>query len=235
MEWHIAYSKIKPYLVRINTENGFGTGFLFAFNKDHSLAAIATAAHIVEHSNNWRKPLKIGHYDSRKIEFYNEDNRVIWLDINRDAATILVVASSLPFPSATLPMMDHTKYKSIGVEMGWVGFPSLVPDELCFFSGKISCWLDDEECYLIDGVAINGVSGGPVFDQLEDSTPEVVGVVSAYVPNRLQVDTLPGLLRAQDIAPFYKHIQNLKSLDEAKEKEIETQKEIDREEQQDSE
>lgn len=76
-------------------------------------------------------------------------------------------------------------------------------------------------------MAINGVSGGPVFDELDDSSPEIIGVVSAYVPNRLQVDTLPGLLRAQDVTPFYKHIEDLKNLDEAKEKEAETQKEID--------
>lgn len=227
MAWHIAYDKIQPYLVKIDTENGFGTGFLFAFNKAHSLAAIATAAHVVKHSNSWRKPIKIGHYVSREIEFYEENNRAIWIDSRRDAATILVAADSLSFPSSTLPMMDHTKYRNIGLEMGWVGFPSLAPDKLCFFSGKISCWLNDDECYLIDGVAINGVSGGPVFSPLDDSTPEIVGIVTAYIPNVRHADTLPGLLRAQDVTPIYKHIEHIKSLDEAKEKQLDTQKKIE--------
>jgi hypothetical protein len=98
---------------------------------------------------------------------------------------------------------------------------------LCFFSGKISSFLQDEECYLIDGVAINGVSGGAVFSKLADSTPEIIGVVSAYLPSRRPTDTLPGLLRAQDVTSFYEHIQRIQSFDEAKEKEQDTQKKLE--------
>ena len=227
MAWHIAYDKVKPYLIRISTEDGFGTGFLFAYNKDHSIAVIATAAHVVHHASNWRKPLNLGHFESREITFYDHSERVIWQDLDRDAAAILVNSESMPLPSATLPLMDATQYKRIGVELGWVGFPALVPHELCFFSGKISTFLEDEDCYLIDGVAINGVSGGPVFGPLKDSTPEIVGVVTAYMPSRRAAETLPGLLRAQGVTPFHEYIQNIKSLDEAREKEKETQEALE--------
>ena len=44
-----------------------------------------------------------------------------------------------------------------------IGFPTIEPYKLCFFSGSISAGRDDDSAYLIDGVAINGVSGGPVF------------------------------------------------------------------------
>lgn len=229
MSWHEAYDKIKPFLIRIDSEHGFGTGFLLAYNQDHSVAAIATAAHIIEHVSEWRKPLKLGHYETREYSFYTDQDRVIWTDPKRDGATILVSSNSLSLPSTPLALMDATKYKRIGVEVGWVGFPAIVPHELCFFSGKISSFIEDEECYLIDGVAINGVSGGPVFDVLADSTPEIIGIVSAYLPSRRPTDTLPGLLRAQDVTPFHEHIQGIKSLDEAKEKEQETQKELKRE------
>jgi hypothetical protein len=43
----------------------------------------------------------------------------------------------------------------------------------------------------VDGVATNGVSGGPAFD------PQglVVGFVTSYMPNRVRADTtLPGLM-----------------------------------------
>ena len=44
--------------------------------------------------------------------------------------------------------------------------------------------------YLVDGVAINGVSGGPVFDD----RCHLIGVVFAYIPNQLGENTLlPGL------------------------------------------
>ena len=193
MPWHVAYERIKPYLFRIHTEGGFGTGFLFAFNKDHSLAAIATAAHVIEHEHSWSKPIKIGHYETRDIVLFSTQERVIWLDLKRDAATILIRSDKFNLPPSALPIMDPTKYKKVGVEVGWVGFPGICAHELRFFPGKISTFLLAENCYLIDGVAINGVSGGPVFDELKDSTPEIVGVVSAYMPNRATQEPSPGL------------------------------------------
>jgi len=229
MEWHVAYDRVKPYLFKIITEDGFGTGFLFAYNQDHSVAALATAAHVVEHDHAWSKPIRLGHYESRDIELFSADDRVIWVDSDRDAATILIPrVDRFNLPPSVLPIMDATRYKKIGVEVGWVGFPAICPHELCFFSGKISTFLPGLNCYLIDGVAINGVSGGPVFDTLADSTPEIVGVVSAYMPNRRIQETSPGLLKAQDVTSYHEHIQRIRSFDEAKAKEKEAQKEMDK-------
>jgi hypothetical protein len=47
--------------------------------------------------------------------------------------------------------------------------------------------------YLIDGVAINGVGGGPVFAALKNDQPQLLGTISAYMPNRMRGDALPGL------------------------------------------
>jgi hypothetical protein len=228
MAWYSAYDKIKPYLFRISTEMGFGTGFLFAFNKDHSIAAIATAAHVIAHDHSWSKPIKIGHYETRSVVLFKEQERVTWVDNERDSATMLVFTDRFSLPATPLPIMSPEKYKKIGVEVGWVGFPAICPLELCFFSGKISCFLGDENSYLIDGVAINGVSGGPVFGELADSTPEIIGIVSAYMPNRRAADTSPGLLKAQDLTSYQEHIQRIQSFDEAKAKEIETQQEMNK-------
>ena len=224
MAWHDTYDRIKPFLVRISSEGFLGTGFLLAYNQDHSVAAIATAAHVVEHANDWRKPLKIWHCETNEFSFYEEQDRFIWINTQRDSAAILISSNSLTLPSSALPLMDASKYKKIGVEVGWTGFPALVPHELCFFSGKISSFLIHEECYLIDGVAINGASGGPVFDSLNNSSPEIVGVVSAYISSHRPGETLPGLLRAQDVTTFHEHIQMIKSIDEAREKEREQEK-----------
>lgn len=228
MTWHIAYDKIRPYLFRIDTENGFGTGFLYAYNKDHSIAAVATAAHVVEQENSWSKPIKLWHYESNSVLLFTPENRAIWVDQARDAATVIVSADAFKLPPSVLPQIDPESFKKIGVEVGWVGFPGICANELCFFSGKISTFLINENCYLVDGVAINGVSGGPVFTKLKDSTPEIIGVVSAYLPNRRMQDTLPGLLRAQDITPFHEHIQGIKNIDDAKAKEKEGQQEIEK-------
>jgi hypothetical protein len=66
-----------------------------------------------------------------------------------------------------------------------------------------------------------GVSGGPVFASYDDTIPEIIGTVSAYLPNR--AGGTPGLLRAQDISAFHDDLQAIHSFDEAKEKEKEAQ------------
>jgi Trypsin-like peptidase domain len=227
MAWHQVYDKIKPSIVKILTEDGFGTGFLFGYNKDHSIAAIATAAHVISDAFDWRQPIKISHYESKEIAFLEHHERVIWLDRTRDAATVLITSKSLPLPATPLPLIDATKFKKMGIEVGWTGFPGLAPEHLCFFSGRISFFVQELDSYLIDGVAINGVSGGPVFDESKDSIPQIIGVVSAYMANRRASETLPGLLQAQDLTSFHQDLKKIRSLDEAKEKEQETQKQVD--------
>jgi hypothetical protein len=46
--------------------------------------------------------------------------------------------------------------------------------------------------------------------------------------NRRPGESLPGLLQAQDLTSFHDHIQKIKSMDDAKEKEHEAQKQIDK-------
>jgi hypothetical protein len=229
MAWYLAYEKIRPYVVRVETIDGFGTGFLFAYNKDHSVAALATASHVIETAADWRQPIKVWHPESKKTLYLEVDDRAIWLDRRHDAASLLVGGGALKFPAAVLPLLQADKVKKIGVEVGWVGFPRLAPKKICFFSGTVSVHLAEEDSYLIDGVAINGVSGGPVFSELKDATPELIGVVSSYMANRRSGESLPGLLQAQDLTAFHDHIQKLKSLDEAKEKEKEHEAQKQRE------
>jgi hypothetical protein len=70
--------------------------------------------------------------------------------------------------------------------------------------------------HLGDGVAINGVSGGPAFAMTDgDVDVQMVGVVSAYVPNRLTGETLPGLAVVTDCAEFHDMVAGFKSLEEA--------------------
>lgn len=108
----------------------------------------------------------------------------------------------------------------MGVEVAWLDYPSVAPQSLCFFSGNISApqFAENTTNYFIDGVAINGVSGGPVFLLDDDSNePLIIGAISAYVPNVATGKTLPGLAFAQGLAYFHDTIARIKSLDEARE------------------
>jgi len=74
---------------------------------------------------------------------------------------ILLPVGKLKLPEDLVPLRPIQNALPIGVEVGWLGYPAIGPWTLCFFRGNVSA--RQEASYLIDGVAINGVSGGPVF------------------------------------------------------------------------
>ena len=113
MAWHIAYEKVRPYVVRIETMEGFGTGFLFAYNKTHTIAAIATASHVIASAVDWKQPLKIWHPESNKIAYSEDDDRASWLDRKHDAATILVPSRLFKFPADVLPLVPEGRVRRL--------------------------------------------------------------------------------------------------------------------------
>lgn len=215
--WHQAFAAAEQYIVKIITPQGSGTGFLIASTDKQELQGIATAAHVIDFAHYWEQPIRIQHVSSGKVIFVKNDDRFIDIVSNRDAATI-VIKGELPFPKTTLPLIPEGKRLKVGVEIGWMGFPAMAPENLCFFSGRVSSWVEDAGFYFVDGVAINGVSGGPAFS-IKGEHIQLIGLVSAYVPNRATGIVLPGLCVVRDVIPLYEAIKNLKSFEEAKSKE----------------
>jgi hypothetical protein len=215
MGWAKDFEAVRPYIVRLETPQGFGTGFLFAYNSNKDFAAIATAAHVVEYADDWKLPVKVRHHESGREVFLVDDGRLVELDRRRDSASIVMPNPGF-FPDQVLPMIDSTKFHRVGRDVAWAGYPAIADPHLCLFTGTIAAFISEDDSYLIDGVAINGVSGGPVFVAEKNEPPEVIGSVSAYISNRQRGDTLPGLLRAQDVTPFYKTIRTFRSIDEAR-------------------
>jgi len=220
MNWEACVEKVGPYVVKIDTPTGSGSGFLFAFNEGKILCGIATALHVVDDTETWQQPLKINSYLFHKTAFLREPNRSILKDQETDSAVILFERSQLDLPEDLIPLRPIESPISIGAEVGWLGFPAIAPYTLCFFSGSVSARQDSKR-YLIDGVAINGVSGGPVFLWDDAGQVQFVGVVSAYRANRAAGEALPGLLVAQDVSHFHSVLAHLKTLDEAKKKSTE--------------
>ena len=219
MEWDQIANKVAPYVVKIETPTGSGTGFLCFYNDDKNLCGIATALHVISHSDEWQQPIRINHIHSGKQVLLVESDRFIYPNWETDSAIIIFHVPDFPFPSALIPLLPIEHPISIGNEVGWFGFPGIEPYTLCFFSGNISAYRQDRKAYLIDGVAIGGVSGGPVVYSTETAGVQIVGIISAYRPNRLGPDALPGLSIAQDVSYFHNVIQHEKSIDEAKKKE----------------
>jgi len=224
MGWADNFKAIRPYIMSIETPSGYGTAFLFTYNTRKTIAGFATAAHVVDHAHEWKEPIKLINPLTKKELFIKEEDRIILIDREHDSASILISNDKLDVPQDALPLIDPKKTLAIGAEVGWVGFPSIASPNLCLFTGRISVHLKDYDSYLIDGVAINGVSGGPVFYSSNNNQLRIIGTVSSYMPNRIYGDTLPGLLRVQDVTPFHDTINTLKSLDEARKKQAEQDK-----------
>lgn len=205
-----------PHLVRIETPNGHGSGFLLMYNETKFLCGVATAAHVINYIEDWQQPLKINHIQSGAITLLNHTDRIIYRDLKTDSAVILFPAANLKLPEVPIPLLPSDLELVVGAEVGWFGFPAIAADTPCFFSGCISARLAQHNSYLIDGVAINGVSGGPVLHVSEDGSKVwVVGIVSAYQANRATGETLPGLSVSQDVSHFHSVVAHVHNLDEA--------------------
>lgn len=215
MDWDKVTSKVEPYIVKIDTPTGSGTGFLCVYNQEKTLCGLATALHVVNHANQWLQPIRLTQFPDINVRLLEEKDRMIFTNWENDSAVILFPKADLPFPEDLIPLFPANNTINIGIEVGWLGFPAIEPYTLCFFSGNISARREDRKAYLIDGVAINGVSGGPVLYPTKAEGVQIVGIVSAYRANRLGAESLPGLSIAQDVSHFHDVIQHIKSIDEA--------------------
>lgn len=220
-EWYECVDNIRPYVAKIFTPKGSGTGFLLANSPSGGICGVGTAAHVVSHSHWWEFPIHIQHFETGETKILREKDRAMFIDLERDTAVIMFMKEDLPFPDDVLPITPEDSFLRIGNEIGWVGFPALSPDSLCFFSGRVSSYKDTRDYYLVDGVAINGVSGGPAFSPEPDNSVRIIGVISAYIPNRATSEALPGLLKVAGVRRYHEVIQSIESLDDAKEREEE--------------
>lgn len=218
MEWHNAVQALAPYVVRIATPIGSGTGWLVSRSTTTSLCGIATAAHVINHAHYWEEPIRLTQAKSGESVLLHESERSILLDPSLDSAAIVFSQSELSFPDATPSLINKDKFVKPGVEVGWLGFPAIPHANICFFSGRISSYLEESSAYLVDGVAINGVSGGPAF-RLKKDSPIVMGIVSAYMPNRATGEVLPGVAVIMEATHFHDLAERFRSLDEAKSEE----------------
>lgn len=218
LTWQKAVELIRPHVVRISTPSGSGTGFLLyrPAPTPAPLCGIATAAHVIDQAHYWEQPIRIEHFASGKSMVIRPSERAIFLDENKDTSVILFAAKDLPLPDNPPTLAPANGSLKVGIEVGWLGFPAVSSRNLCFFSGRISCFMKDEHRYLVDGVAINGVSGGPTFFISAKDKETVIGVVSAYIPNRATGNTLPGLSVVTDVSHFQDVLKHFKSLEEAK-------------------
>ncbi len=134
MNWDEVVERVAPCIVKIETPAGHGTGFLVFYNESRNLCGIATAHHVVSHADQWQQPIRINHISSGTTSFLKEGDRVIWGDENKDSAVIITSAGELQFPQDPIPLLPMDRRLPIGIEVAWLGYPSIAQYTLCFFA-----------------------------------------------------------------------------------------------------
>jgi hypothetical protein len=223
--WQAIVKVLEPYVVRLSTPGGWGTGFLLGRSQDATLLGIATAAHVVQHAHMWENPIRVDRVSNGETRLLRQQDRAISVDAAHDTAVIVTTNSGLTLPTAALSLAPKGKHLNVGNELGWLGFPAIPSASLCFFSGRISAWVETLEGYLVDGNAINGVSGGPAFAAVGEEI-HLIGIVCAYVPNRATGETLPGLAIVRSVEQLHKAVAQLTSFAQAKSEETPPTQEI---------
>lgn len=200
--WKELVQKIRPFVFRLETPNGHGTAFFLTHTGNGSVG-IATAYHVIDEAYQWDGPFRLRHHDTGDCNLYMPADRDVKVFPEHDLAFIEIDPRGFKLPGGPLGLGGSSSPLAAGVEIGWCGFPSVASNELCFFHGHISARLEGEKSYLVDGVAINGVSGGPAFVRSGSSYDvDVYGVVTAYLPNRSTGTTLPGVCWVQDVSSY---------------------------------
>ena len=218
--WNKTIDPVLPYVYKIKTPNGSGTGFQIFYSQKLNLTVIATALHVINHENEWEEPIKLIHHQSNTNILLKNTDRKIEIYPEKDLALIYFSKKDSKIPTTNPKVVSENTCYKVGVEIGWCGYPSISNDQLCFFEGFISCILNKERSYLVDGIAINGVSGGPAFIKLANNTPVFIGIISAYIPNRSTGETLPGLSVVRSVEPYQESLKKLKSFELQKEKDV---------------
>lgn len=196
--WYEAVDRFEKSVFNINAGSSAGTGIVVSIGYDRqtsdAYATIATAWHVLSSLPQTSDDIRLTSTNKTKV-LSSDKNQMVFhpLGESRYDTGLIIVNTGEPLlkESELLPIFPHDSVLARGADVGWLGFPGLAEHELCFFHGFISGYLNDPPTYLVDGVAVHGVSGGPVFD----NRAHLIGMVSAYIPNRIdRQTTLPGLL-----------------------------------------
>ncbi len=215
-DWQRYVDEITQQVVRIETQSGWGTGFVH-YARRGGTRCIATARHVVADVLKDKEPFRVWH-GSRAFDFGKDTKGALFVqrnDADVDSAMLAVIEQDLPKPRVSLASPEERQEVRIGMEVGWLGFPGLdgVSGQLCFFSGRISFVDESANHFLIDGTAVHGCSGGPVFCVMASGV-RIIGALSGYIPNANMPKGgyLPGLAAAVDVSNYKGLEKNLDQL-----------------------
>ena len=205
VSWSVAVKQMQGNLVRIETHgDGYGSGIIIPPPTDTpGNCCVLTAFHVIKLAYETGATITIRNSSGVCIDLPSL-LRTIFFVKDRDQAIVSFNAPNEFGSLHTMHFLSGDSHYNPGVELGWLGFPRLdkARDIPCFLSGRISAYLPEDEAYLIDGVSIHGVSGGPAFYCSDDGKVVLAGIVTNYYPNEVNNQAWPGLAMFRTVKPL---------------------------------
>jgi len=118
--WFEPLKLVKPYIFRISTPYGNGTGFQILYSQrgqNGDFCGIATTYHVIKRAYEWEENIKITHHNSNKTIVLRKGNRVVFLEPKKDLAFILFRKGKLPIQTSEPKLLDPDKVLRQGVEI----------------------------------------------------------------------------------------------------------------------
>ncbi|MBN2210503.1 MAG: trypsin-like peptidase domain-containing protein [Sedimentisphaerales bacterium] len=194
--WDIAETLARQTF-QVRRKNCRGTAFLVSqgLEKDSSFRhyCFATAWHVINDILDDDHFILFRSHD--KLEIGGDTYRIMTARLGPPSFDLgflfLRTVDNLLCPKDMMPVRGLKTFPSLGENLGWYGYPGSLEHEPMFCRGTLACFKTNPHCYLINGLAYPGMSGGAVVDQYG----WVVGVISEWWQDG-SLPQIPGMLQA---------------------------------------
>lgn len=131
-EWADAVEALMPFMFRIETPSGQGSGF-FLTHAAGGMIGIATALHVDAESFEWNGPIRVRHYKTGIANVFGPDQREIKAFPENDLAFIRLSAKGFSLPQGPLGMVSGNNTVRQGTQIAWLDSPQS-PRMICVSS-----------------------------------------------------------------------------------------------------
>lgn len=202
VEWITAVERAQRITYRVRAGDETGTAFVASIGRPNGpdfRTLFVTAWHVVEGVLKNDRILDLTRFDGLVVgDVCTGPCEISPIGPRAWDLGVIQLVTRVPLADVSdmLPVVLETALPA-GAEVGWLGYPGITAPGSCFFRGVVAGHRPDAPYYFLDGTALPGVSGGPVFDR----NGLLVGVLAAYLPESAEGVSIPGLACAIAINP----------------------------------
>ena len=196
-EWWDIAEKLAHQTFQLCRSSSLGTAFLVSQGIEKNSKCrhycFATAWHVIDDILKEDEFVLFRHHD--KLAVTGSTERIMTARLGPESFDLgflflRTIEDLLPLKQM-MPVRGLKTFPALGEDLGWYGYPGSLESTPIFCRGTLACFKSDPHCYLINGIAYPGMSGGAVVDQFG----WVIGVVSEWWEDS-NLLKIPGMLQA---------------------------------------